>query len=307
MAFLWVSNKLRDTKDYMVDKIENTSGYISREGSRVFNGITGKATFLEAEKLYKKIEEEYTRKNNEYKKKISDIGKEIEEKVSKINYHKEDIYLNHFERFKSLGDKLHNISINGKHFLEYFDESITKINNQNGIRSKEDIYKIDFNNLKFTEIAFGILTLGFYTRKKAKETLLEVKEEKTRVEADIKEMNSQIIKAQKILDSIDNVSEYFTELIKNYSKILDRFEYGIKSQIQKNILKGNKLDNGKINFRMMPIVHIQEFQALFNLSIVLYQMASLGYLSDAGEIKDEDIKSLEKITNLIKNNDLVAA
>ena len=117
----------------------------------------------------------------------------------------------------------------------------------------------------------------------------------------------QIIKAQKILDSIDNVSEYFTELIKNYSKILDRFEYGIKSQIQKNILKGNKLDNGKINFRMMPIVHIQEFQALFNLSIVLYQMASLGYLSDAGEIKDEDIKSLEKVTNLIKNNDLVAA
>ena len=79
MAFLWVSNKLRDTKDYMVDKIENTSGYISREGSRVFNGITGKATFLEAEKLYREIEEEYTRKNNEYKKKISDIGKEIEE------------------------------------------------------------------------------------------------------------------------------------------------------------------------------------------------------------------------------------
>ena len=59
MAFSWVSNKLRDTKDYMVDKIENTSGYISREGSRVFNGITGKATFQEAEKLYKKIEEEY--------------------------------------------------------------------------------------------------------------------------------------------------------------------------------------------------------------------------------------------------------
>ena len=46
-----------------------------------------------------------------------------------------------------------------------------------------------------------------------------------------------IKKAQKILDSIDNVSEYFTELIKNYSKILDRFEYGIKSQIQKNILQ----------------------------------------------------------------------
>ena len=116
MAFLWVSNKLKDTKDYMVNKIENTADYISNESSKVFNSVTGKATFLEAEKLYKKIEKEYTIKNNEYKKKIFDIGKEIEEKVSNINYHKEDIYLNHFERFKNLGDKLHNISINGKHF-----------------------------------------------------------------------------------------------------------------------------------------------------------------------------------------------
>ncbi|MCT7649157.1 hypothetical protein [Aliarcobacter butzleri] len=307
MGFSWGSNKLKDTKDYMVEKIEDTSNFISDKGSKVFNAVTGKATFLEAEKLYKKIEEEYTRKNNEYKKKIFDIGKEIEEKVSNINYHKEDIYLNHFERFKNLGDKLHNVSINGKHFLEYFDDSIIRINNQNGIRSKREIYKIDFNNLKFTEIAFGILTLGFYTRKKAKETLLEVQAEEIRVKKDIEEMNSNIVKAQVILNSISNVSEYFTELIKNYSKILDRFEYGIKSQIQKNILKGSKLDNGKLNFKMMPIAHIEEFQALFNLSIVLYQMASLGYLSDAGEIKDEDIKSLEKITNLIKNNDLVAA
>lgn len=289
--------------DYASDVVD----YVVTKGSKVLNALTGKDTFLEAEELYKRIEEEYTIKHNEYKEKIYIIGKEIEKKVSNINYHKEDIYINHFERFKKLGDRLHNISINGKHFLEYFDNSITKINNQNTIRSKEEMYKIDFNNLKFTEIAFGILTLGFYTRKKAKETLLEVKAEEKRVEADIKEMNSQIIKAQKILDSIDNVSEYFTELIKNYSKILDRFEYGIKSQIQKNILKGNKLDSGKLNFKMMPIAHIEEFQALFNLSIVLYQMASLGYLSDAGEIKDEDIKSLEKITNLIKNNDLVAA
>ncbi|MDK2063744.1 DNA repair protein [Aliarcobacter butzleri] len=307
MGFSWGSNKLKDTKDYMVEKIEDASNFISDKGSKVFNAVTGKATFLEAEKLYKKIEEEYTRKNNEYKKKISDIGKEIEKKVSNINYHKEDIYLNHFERFKNLGDKLHNVSINGKHFLEYFDDSIIRINNQNEIRSKREIYKIDFNNLKFTEIAFGILTLGFYTRKKAKETLLEVQAEETRVKEDIEKMDTQIVKAQEILDSIDNVSEYFTELIKNYSKILDRFEYGIKSQIQKNILKGNKLDNGKLNFKMMPIAHIEEFQALFNLSIVLHQMSRLGYLSENGKLKDEDIKSFENVKDLIKNNTLFVA
>ncbi|WP_151943940.1 DNA repair protein [Aliarcobacter butzleri] len=307
MAFSWGYKKLKDTKDYMVDKIEDTSDYISDKGSKVFNAVTGKATFLEAEKLYKKIEEEYTRKNNEYKKKIFDIGKEIEEKVSNINYHKEDIYLNHFERFKNLGDKLHNVSINGKHFLEYFDDSIIRINNQNGIRSKREIYKIDFNNLKFTEIAFGILTLGFYTRKKAKETLEGVKAEEKRVNEDIEKMSSQVKKAKDILETIDNVSLFFTEQIKVYSKLLDRFEYAIKSQIQKNILKGNQLKNGKLDFKMIPIAHIQDFQALFNLSIVLHQMSRLGYLSENGKLKDEDIKSFENVKGLIKNNTLFAA
>lgn len=303
MFISFITKIAKKAIDYASDVVD----YVVTKGSKVLNALTGKDTFLEAEELYKRIEEEYTIKHNEYKEKIYIIGKEIEKKVSNINYHKEDIYINHFERFKKLGDRLHNISINGKHFLEYFDNSITKINNQNTIRSKEEMYKIDFNNLKFSEIAFGILTLGFYTRKKAKETLQEVQAEEIRVKQDVEEMNAQITKAQVILNSITNVSEYFEELIKSYSKILDRFEYGIKSQIQKNILKGNNLENGKLNFKMIPIVHIQEFQALFNLSIVLYQMASLGYLSETGDVKDEDINSLEKVVNLVKNNDLLAA
>lgn len=290
---------VKKTVGAVVDAVKNPS--------KVWNAVTGRTKFEEAEALLNKIEARYEEAKLEYEKNIKDIAEQIEEKISRINYHKTDIYDNHFKKFTMLGNKLHNVLIDGKHFLEYFDKSITEVKNLDGVRDKNELYEIDFNNLKFTEIALGVLTLGFSTRKKAKQTLLKVQEEEVRVNEEIEKMKAQVVKAEVILESIDNVNEYFTLLIQNYTKLLDRFEYGIKSQVQKNILKGVSLENGKLDFKMMPIAHIEEFQALFNLSIVLKQMASLGYLSEEGEINDDDIKSVENLKNVINNIELIAA
>lgn len=286
-------------KDTVVDVVTNPK--------KVWNAFTGRTTFEQAEALLHEIEDRYDKAKEQYEKEIFEIAQSIENKLSKINYHKKDIYDNHFARFVSIGNKIHNISIKGKNFLEYFDESIIEVKNLDGVRDKKDLYEIDFNNLKFTEIALGVLTFGFSTRKKAKQTLLKVQEEEVRVNEEIEKMQAQTVKAKVILESIDNVDEYFTLLIQNYTKLLDRFEYGIKSQVQKTLLKGISLENGKLDFKMMPIAHIEEFQALFNLSIVLKQMASLGYLSEDGEISDEDIQSVEKIKAIVSSGELIAA
>lgn len=286
--------------------VKDSVNYVCEKVSKKWNSITGKDKFEEAEKLYKEIEEKYSNAKLEYENAISQISNEIQSRVSNINYHKTNIFDTLFPKFVDLGNKIHNISIHGNNFLEYFDSSITKINKMSGVREKEKLYTIDFNNLKFKEIALGILTLGLFTRKKAKETLIKVQEESLRIDEEIQKMESQIIKAEVILESVDNVDEYFVVLIQNYSKLLERFEYGINSQIQKNILKGNKLEDGKLNFKLMPIAHIEEFQALFNLSIVLKQMASLGYLTESGEINNEDIESFDNVKILVDNNYLAA-
>lgn len=302
----WFS-KIWNAGKRIISKIKDTVVDIVTNPSKVWNGLTGRTKFEQAEALLKEIEERYSTSKSDYDEAISEISTKIKEKVSNINYHKKDIYDIHFTKFVSLGNRLHNLSIKGKNFLEYFDDSITQVKTLDGVRSKDELYMIDFNNLKFTEIAFGILTLGFSTRKKANQTLFKVKEEETRINEEIKKMQSQIVKAKVILESIDTVDEYFTILIQNYSKLLDRFEYGIKSQTQKNILKRNFLNNGKIDFKMIPIMHIEEFHALFNLSIVLKQMASLGYLTEEGQINDEDITSLENVKVLISSSNLLVS
>jgi len=308
--FGWISRAwnaavdvVKSVAETVVNAVKDPIGTVTK----VWNGITGKDTFDEAEALMKEIQDRYDKAKFDYEKEIQIILPQLESKINTINYHKIDIFENHFERFKKVANRLHNINIEGRNFLEYFDDSITEIKVQNGVKSKSELYQIDFNNLGLKDIAFGILTLGFFTRKKAKQTLIKVQEEEKRIDEEIEKMKSQIEKLQVVLKSIDNVVEYFVILIQNYSKLLDRFSYGISSQILKATLNNQKLDNGQLNFKLIPIVHIEEFQALFNLSIVLKQMATMGYLNQDGEINDEDIQSVENIKEIISSSELIAA
>ena len=119
--------------------VVNTVVDVVTNPSKVWNGLTGKTKFEEAEVLLKEIEDRYDKAKKKYEKDIATISIQIEEKISKINYYKREIYDNHFARFTSIGNKIHNISINGKNFLEYFDDSITQIKTLDGVRNKDEL------------------------------------------------------------------------------------------------------------------------------------------------------------------------
>ncbi|QFR49384.1 DNA repair protein [Sulfurimonas lithotrophica] len=304
-AKLW--NGVKSVAKKTVEVASKAVDYVKEKTSKAWNGITGRTTFNEAEELLAEITDRYDKAKFEYERNMQDITSKLEERINTINYHKTDIYDKHFKRFTDLGNKLHNINIEGKSFLEYFEDSITEVKKLEGVRSKEELYMIDFNNLKASEIFFGIFTLGFFTRKKAKQTLVKVQEEEQRIDEEIEKMKSQVVKIKVILESIENVAMYFETLVMNYSKLLDRFEYGVSSQTQKQVLNGVTLENGKLDFKLIPIVHIDEFRALFNLSIVLKQMSTMGYLTENGEVQTEDIQAVNNIQSKMEKLELLSA
>lgn len=294
---------VKEVATAVVNTVKDPIGTVSK----VWNGITGKDTFEEAEALMKEIEDRYDKAKFEYEKDIENLGFQLESKINSINFYKKDIFENHFEKFKKVANRLHNLNIEGKSFLEYFDSSITELRIQDGIKTRTDLYQINFNNLSFKEIGLGIITLGFFTRKKAKQTLIKVQEEEKRVDEEIEKMKSQAEKLKVTLNSIDNVTGYFEMLISNYTRLLDRFSYGISSQILRTTLNNQKLEDGKLNFKLIPILHIEEFQALFNLSIVLKQMATMGYLNQDAEIEDKDIEAVNNIKFKLKQINILAS
>ncbi|MGO3445683.1 MAG: DNA repair protein, partial [Pseudoalteromonas distincta] len=133
-----------------------------------------------------------------------------------------------------------------------------------------------------------------------------VKQERERVFEEIKKMEAQQVKLSVVSKSIDSVVDYFAQLIMNYSILLDRFEFGIQSQRVKQLSNSDNVYNLKLDFKLLPVAHIEEFQALFNLSIVLKQMANLGYLNKEGEVVDEDIKMSEVLYHKVTEAKLSA-
>jgi len=293
---VWNAAKRVVTKT--VDKVKETC-------SKVWNAYTGKNYTDEAEALHAEITIRYDKAKDKYDKAINQMAQHLEAKVSHLNRFKTEVYGVHFKRFMSIANRLHNVTVKGQPFAELFDDSILEVKQQTGVVAKDQLILIDFNNMGFIETASMILTLGFFSRKKAKESLAQVKDEEARIYEEIAKMDAQQAKLKVVAESIDLVVQYFDSLIANYEKLLDRFECGIQTQRVLHMSNPNNIFSLKLDFHLMPIVHIEEFQALFNLSIVLKQMANLGYLNEAGEFIDQDKDKaadlFEKMTSVVKN------
>ncbi|WP_028109582.1 hypothetical protein [Ferrimonas futtsuensis] len=254
--------------------------------SKAWNAVTGKDKFLEAKRLHEELMARYKRQQTLYQEQVEARSLAIEGRLKAINGFKQQIFDTQFPRFIALANRLHNVRVAGCHFEEFFDNKLMEVATASGVRSKAELFEIDFDNLGFREVALSVLTLGIYSRKKAKESLQQVKDEAVRVEEEIAKMEAQLAKIEVVEQSIVQVELYFDELIANYGRLLDRFEYGINSQRILQVGMNPEMFAAKLDFRLLPVVHIQEFQALFNLSVVLKRMAQMSYLSRDGAVID---------------------
>lgn len=279
--------------DYVAEKVDEYIVQPMKKGiAKVSGAITGKTTFKEAEKLYQKIENNYNQERKKYEQEMKILNQNIDSKILSINNFKGHVYQKSFTNFMSLAYRLHNLKIEGKELIEYFSDDFTKRKSEAHVRNKKEIFTIDFNNLSFKECALGVLTLGYSTRKAAKESLANVKDEETRVKEEIKKMHTHLTQVTVVLENLENVALYFDQIIASYEKLLKRFEYGISIQTQKALLNSQVLHDGKLDFKQMPIKHIEDFHALFNLSIILKRMSTMNYLSEDGTIDKNDQKAV---------------
>lgn len=280
----------------------SASAKVNQVCSKTWGAVTGLNTFNKAEIKYREITQRYEDALEHYKSEVNRRTERIEDQISCINTSKIRLYDTHFPRFVALGRQLHRIEIKGVYFEEYLADDVLGIKSQTGVRNKQDLFTIDFNNLSFKQVALSVLTLGFSSRKKARESLQQVLDEEKRIDNEIARMDAQLKKIAQVEESLANVVEYFDDLMAQYSKLLKRLEFGINTQ---RITKGVLSIDGRLDFRHMPIMHIEEFLALFNLSIVLKTMATLGYLSSEGELVDAELSQVDELVE--RSKELLAA
>lgn len=252
--------------------------------TNMWNKISGKDTFKEAEELYNKISEKYNKRRRTFDKDVEDLTNSIENHVERINKSKEKIKTELFVRMATNMEKIHDISVSKDFKIEAYKEAVLSFGS---IRTKEQLYKIDFNKHKVKTSVQAIFTLGFYTRKKAKETLYAIQEEEAKINTEIAKMDAEIKKLEAIDKSLENVEFYFESLINTYEKLLVRLDNNVNYLYVRCLSFAYKLVHEEMSIRRLPKMQRKEVEAIITASKILKTMtdAQIINVEDSNEVK----------------------
>jgi len=268
----WVKGKAVNA----VHKVKKGFYTAKEKVTNTWNGFTGKDKFQEAEKLYENITKRYNERRNRFDDDVDTITNQIEERVKKINNYKSKIKTELFVEMATNLEKIKDIKISKDFSIEEYKAEATKFDS---VKTKSQVYKIDFNKHKFKTTAQAICTLGFYTRKKAKETLDAVKEEEKKIDTEVAKMNAEIAKLAAIEASLKNVEFYFESLINVYEQLLVRLDNSVHSLYLRCIQFAHKLVHSEMSLRRLPVIQQKEVEAIITSSKILKAMTDAQILS----------------------------
>ena len=238
--------------------------------------ISGKDKFEEAERLYDEISKRYNEKREHFQKEIERITSLIEEHVKSINDSKRMIKRELFPAMANKISKIKDIRISDEYSVEEYIESVLNVDT---IRSREQLFTIDFNAHKVKTTFQAIFTLGLYTRKKAKETLYNVKEEEAKINSEISRMDSEINKIYIIEKSIKQVADMFTSVIEMYNNLLIRLDSSINYLLVRSLAFAHQIVGKQMSVKVLPKMQQKEVEAIVTASKILKTMTETQLLS----------------------------
>lgn len=287
-----VANKVVDTGKKAVSKV--------KEGAtNVWGKFSGKEDFEKADKLYNEIKIRFEKKKATFDCEVEKITANIEKHVKSINAYKLRIKSELFTEMVQQLQKIKGIKVDKEFKFEDFKYSNMKVES---VRSTSQLYTIDFNNNKFKTTFQAIFTLGFFTRKRAKETLAAVQEEEGKVNHEIAKMDVELAKLRQIEASLKNVDVYFHSLVGIYEQLLVRINNNVNFLYFQCMQFAHQLVADQMQLKHLPIVQQKEVEAIMTASKVLNKMVKtqISNVENVVDVKNFETK-LKVHTTEIQN------
>ena len=272
----WLGGKVKSACRKVASGLKEAKDWIKEKATNVWNKFTGKKDFEEAEKLYEKISEKYNHRRKNFETDVENYTKSIERYVDAINKYKVRIKK---ELLPQMAEKLKRL-IDSKVSKEFsFEEFEIKGLTFDELRAKEKLYKIDFKKHPIKSNALAVLTLGFYTRKKAKETLYAVQEEEKKIDCEIAKMDAETKRLEAIDASLSNVSRYFEGLIELYENMLTRADNAVNFLFVRCMRLEQKIVKEQMTMKHLSKIQQTEIKVLYSASLILKTMADMTIVS----------------------------
>ncbi|MGL1890599.1 MAG: hypothetical protein OCD02_03185 [Spirochaetaceae bacterium] len=272
---------------WIKEKVSAATKKVKSVVSNCWGSFSGKTDHDEAKRRYEALKAEFELKKNRFENDIDIETQKIKTSLKSINNNKKLIHNQYFPLFTDKMKNFHNIGIKETEICEIFDY---EIKTKESLKSKSDLFLIDFDNHKFKTNAQAVFTLGFLTRKRAKETLLRVEEEELKAKEIYAKMDSEVNKIKLTVKSIEQVEKYFNDLISIFSNLIDDCDFATNYLLSHHIMLGFPMKNKKLDASFLPTQILEQLRATFSVAIILGELSRLRYLSNSNvEIEKKDL------------------
>lgn len=286
--FGWIGRKAKVVSNAICDAVSATNRAISNG----YKSFTGQATFEEADCMYEDIKRRFEEHKRYFEKEVDIISSDIDVQVKSINKSKEVIKTELFPAFSEKMRCLKDIPVSDEYLKEQFSSTTFNVDS---IKAKADLYLIDFKKNPFKSNALAIVTLGFYTRKKAKESLDNVREEKKRLKEEMARMDSELTKLHRIKEALELIAQYYLSLIDVYRALLNRLDNSVNFLMIRCISFARKLVREQMSIKLLPKSQQSEIMAMVSVSKVMKNMVDQSITMDGKtEIISRNISKIKE-------------
>ena len=238
--------------------------------------FTGRDKEREAEELLAQLETKARTAERDFQCFAEEIQDRVNTALERLNAMREELNTCDFRRFENLAALFSNWEVSkvrSECALEL------KRHHLEPLKTRDDLFKIDFRNHPISSNLKAVFTLGFLTRKRAKETLLAVREEEHRLELDLDKMNSEKTRLSLIADSLEQVVEQVvTFRQKYYLKLLDELDYSVHLMRSCYFVQTTEPVPDKIDPEMMPLRHQKCLECADKATRILFVIGNSSFV-----------------------------
>ena len=217
--------------------------------------FTGRDKEREAEKLLDRLQKRARSKEQEFQDFADKIQKRIDLELEKLNDMRDKLNYGDFRRFERLCAMFANWDV-----APVRKERSEKLKEHHvePVKERKDLFKIDFRNHPIKSNLKALCSLGFWSRKEAKETLLKVQEEEHRLDLDIKRLDAEKNRLSLLADALEQVVAQIIRVHQEYyHRLLDEVDYSVNFLRCCYFLQTNETPPSKMDIAMLPLRHIE--------------------------------------------------
>lgn len=271
---------IRRVAKRVAEKSAEAARAAKASAAKILGKVTGKEKYEEAKARYKVLMQRAEEAVAKHSKFLDETFTETGMLLAAINARKRFLYQQQFPRFIDAAERFAHWEIPDALVL---DDWCGRASVQIKTRRWADLKLIDFDNEKFKTYALSCLTLGFWTRKKAKETLLKVQEEEKALDLELEKLAAERKRHKLVLKSLRQIAHYFHTLTGLYDRVLDDVGFSATLLGCTRELMARGAADGRLDAYFLPRNHLLCLMAADKLTRILHDLAGRRYFDTPEE------------------------